>query len=326
MKVSNETKVGVLTITALTVLVLGFNFLKGNTIFRKSKKIYAVFRDLGSLSKSNVVKINGYIIGNVYDITAKDKDLSGIIATIHLTQDINIPVDSRATISSPPVGAAYINIIKGNSKEMLKAGDTLNTIPSSDLLNSIRDQLSPVSEKLKNSLDSLSMVLSNFNKTLSEENRAHLQQILINLNKTSRDLNRLLDAENSILSRTLQNAESFSQTLKNSSDDLKTTIAMARKTVEKLSEVEVEPTLKKLDDAISEFRDLTKKIQSNQGTLGALINDKTLYKKLNDAALSLEILLDDLRTQPKRYVNISIFGRKDKKGPITSPLPKDTIR
>nr|HQU56560.1 MCE family protein [Chitinophagaceae bacterium] len=86
MKISNETKVGVLTITGLTILILGFNFLKGKDLFKKSKKIYAVFNDLGSLSKSNEVKINGYVIGSVYALNVKDKDMSGIVATISLTQ------------------------------------------------------------------------------------------------------------------------------------------------------------------------------------------------------------------------------------------------
>jgi phospholipid/cholesterol/gamma-HCH transport system substrate-binding protein len=91
MKINNETKVGILTITALTLLILGFNFLKGKELFNRSSKIYAVFSDLGPLSKSNEVKINGYVIGKVYELKAKDKDVSGTVATITLTQDVNIP-------------------------------------------------------------------------------------------------------------------------------------------------------------------------------------------------------------------------------------------
>ena len=78
MKISNETKVGILSITALVLLIVGFNFLKGKDIFNKSKKIYMIFYDLGSLSKSNEVKINGYVIGKVYELAASDKNLSGI--------------------------------------------------------------------------------------------------------------------------------------------------------------------------------------------------------------------------------------------------------
>ena len=116
MKISNETKVGILTITALTILVLGFNFLKGKDLFKKSKKIYAVFSNMGTLEKSNEVKINGLPIGAVYDKKELDKDVSAIIITINLTRDINIPDNSVAYIGSSLVGASFIVIEKGDSK------------------------------------------------------------------------------------------------------------------------------------------------------------------------------------------------------------------
>ncbi|HQW44726.1 MAG TPA: MlaD family protein, partial [Chitinophagaceae bacterium] len=127
MKINNETKVGILTIVALTILILGFNFLKGKNLFDKSKKIYAVFQDMGSLEKSNEVKINGLPIGSVFDKREIDKDVSAIIITINLTRDINIPDNSVAYIGSGLVGASFIIIEKGDSKTFLKLGDTLKT-------------------------------------------------------------------------------------------------------------------------------------------------------------------------------------------------------
>ena len=82
MKISNETKVGILSITALVLLIVGFNFLKGKDIFNRSKKIYMVFHDLGSLTKSNEVKINGYVIGKVYDLNAMDKDVTSVSSAV----------------------------------------------------------------------------------------------------------------------------------------------------------------------------------------------------------------------------------------------------
>jgi len=103
MKVSNETKVGILTIFALTVLVLGFNFLKNKDLFKKRKLIYAVFPNLGGLSRSNEVKVNGYLIGTVYKMTKKDMNADQFIVSINLNEEVNIPKDSKAIISSPLV-------------------------------------------------------------------------------------------------------------------------------------------------------------------------------------------------------------------------------
>src|SRR5688572_10261760 len=134
MKISNETKVGILTIVSLVVLIMGFNFLKGKSLFKKSKKIYAVFNDLGTLEKSNEVKINGLPIGAVYDRKEIDKNVSGIVVTINLSRDINIPDNSVAYIGSSLVGASYIVIEMGDSKTFLKLGDTLKTRPESGIM------------------------------------------------------------------------------------------------------------------------------------------------------------------------------------------------
>lgn len=326
MKISNETKVGVLTITALTILILGFNFLKGKDLFKKSKKIYAVFNDLGSLSKSNEVKINGYVIGNVYGLAVKDKDMSGIVATINLTQEVNIPKDSKAMISSPLVGASYIVIEKGSSTDFLQPGDTLTTRVDVGILDDVKAQLTPTLTKVRNSLDTLNSVLDNVNKMLSSNNRNNIEQTLANLNRASSSLNGLLDNQTGALAKTIKNAQDLTESLKGNTDNINATIANAKTASEKLAALEIQPAIDELKGTIGQFKTILAKMDKKDGTLGALINDKTLYNNLQNATLSLEILLDDLRTHPKRYVNLSIFGKKDKGGALTSPLPKDTTK
>lgn len=326
MKISNETKVGVLTITALTILILGFNYLKGKDLFKKSKKIYAVFNDLGSLSKSNEVKINGYVIGNVYGLSVKDKDMSGIVATINLTQDVNIPRDSKALISTPLVGASYIVIEKGKSTDYLQPGDTLTTRVDVGILDDVKAQLTPTLTKVRNSLDTLNSVLGNVNKVIGTDNRNKIEQLLTNLNIASNSLNGLLDNKNGALAKTLNNVQKLTEDLKSNTSDIKATISNTKKASEKLAALELQPTVDELKNTIGQFKTVLQKMDSKDGTLGSLINDKTLYNNLKNATLSLEILLDDLRTHPKRYVNLSIFGKKDKGGALTSPLPKDTIK
>lgn len=325
MKISNETKVGILTIVALTLLILGFNFLKGKSLFKKEKKIYAVFSDLGSLSKSNDVKINGYVIGSVYELDAKDENINGIVATITLTKKVNIPVDSKGYISAPLIGASYLVIEKGISTDYLKPGDTLKTRIDNSILDDVKAQLTPTLTKVRNSLDTLDMVLGNVNKVIGIENRNNLQQTLANLNKASSALNGLLDNETGPLAKTLNNAQEITEGLKKNTDNINQTIANAKTASEKLAALEIQPTIDSLKATISIFKSFAAKIASGDGTLGALLHDKTLYKKLTDAILAAEILMDDLRNNPKRYVNLSIFGRKDKTGPRNSPSIKDSV-
>lgn len=325
MKISNETKVGILTISALVILILGFNFLKGKEMFKKSRKIYAVFTDLGGLSTSNEVKVNGYVIGKVYKIEKKDKNLNQIVATINLTDLVNIPSDSKAIITSPLVGSWYINIEKGDSSVFLQIGDTLASRQDVGLLDDVKAQLNPVLDKVKLTLDSLNSVFGSVNSILNVQARMDMQQTLTNLNRASSSLSNLLNSSTGPLARTLQNAEEMTASLKANTADINATIANAKNVSEKMARLELQPTIDSLNAFVRSLKHTSDRLASKDGTLGALLNDRTLYNKINDAILSFEILADDLRANPKRYVNLSIFGKKDKDGPITSPLIKDSI-
>lgn len=325
MKISNETKVGVLTITALTILILGFNFLKGKDLFTKSKKIYAVFYDLGTLEKSNEVKINGLPIGAVYDKKELDKNVSAIVVTISLSRDVNIPTNSVAYIGSSLVGSSFIVIERGDATTYLQPGDTLRTRAEAGILGDIKAQINPTLGKVQRVLDSLTTTLSGVNSIFNDESRSHLSNTLANLNRASSSLTGLLDNQTGALAKTLNNAESLTSELKKNTDNINSTIGNAKIASEKLAALELKPTIDSLNAMISQLKSVTAKIASKDGTLGALVNDRAIYDKLKDAILSAEILIDDLRAHPKRYVNLSIFGRKDKGGALTSPSIKDTI-
>lgn len=325
MKISNETKVGILTITALIILILGFNFLKGKNLFSKNKNIYAVFSDIGTLEKSNEVKINGLPIGAVYEKEEIDKAVSAIVVTINLTRDINIPDNSVAYIGSSLVGASFIVIEKGDSKTFLKLGDTLKTRPEVGMLSEVSKQINPTLIKVRTVLDSLTQTLTGVNGLLNSEAKVNLQQTFVNLNRASSSLNGLLNNQTGPLAKTLNNAQTITEEFKKNSENIRSTISNAKLASEKLAALELKPTIDSLNAMILQLKSAVAKISSKEGTLGALINDKAIYNKLHDAILSAEILMDDLRTNPKRYVNLSIFGKKDKDGPITSPAKKDTI-
>jgi phospholipid/cholesterol/gamma-HCH transport system substrate-binding protein len=287
--------------------------------------IHAVFHDLGGLEKSNDVKVNGYKVGKVYTIGMKDKNMDEFIVTINLNEDVHIPKDSKAIITSTLTGIWSINIAKGELHDFLKPGDTLATRLEATIVDDVKAQLTPTLEKVRKTLDSLNSVFGKINGVLNAEAKQNIQQTLANLNAASNSINGLLDNQNGALAKTLNNAEQLTSSLKENTDDIRATVGNAKKASEKLANLEIQPTIESLQETIKQLKDVVVKMNSKDGTLGALINDKALYNKLNDAILSAEILMDDLRTHPKRYVNLSIFGKKDKTGPITSPAIKDSV-
>jgi phospholipid/cholesterol/gamma-HCH transport system substrate-binding protein len=176
MKLNNETKVGILAVAAILALVLGFNFLKGKSLFSKTPAIYAVFKQIGSLQKSNEVKINGLPVGTVYNYAPTDKEVNGIIVEIHLTRDINIPANSIAFIDGALVGASYISIEKGPANTYLKPGDTISTRLDAGLMSDIKTQLSPTITRVNETLDSLKGTLGSLNDIFDPTTNGNLQK------------------------------------------------------------------------------------------------------------------------------------------------------
>jgi phospholipid/cholesterol/gamma-HCH transport system substrate-binding protein len=322
MKISNETKVGALTIVAVTFLIVGFNYLKGKDVFNTSKKIYAVFNDLGTLEKSNEVKINGLPVGTVYEKKEKDKDISAIVVTINLTRDVNIPKNSVAYIASNVMGSSFIVIERGNSSDMMESGDTLTTRTESGILGDVKAQLNPTLNSVRENLEELKKTLANLNSVLNDQAKLNIQQTIANLNASSEGLKGLLDKENGSLSKTMSNAASITESFKKNSDDISITLQNTRKISDKLEKVDINATVDSLNKLVNALKTTITNLNNGEGTAGAMLQDKKLYEQLNATIMSAEILMDDLRTHPKRYVSISVFGKKDKTTPLNAPTKK----
>lgn len=332
MKFSNETKVGFLAIVSILALVLGFNFLKGKSLFTKTPIFYAVFNNLGGLEKSNQVKIKGLAVGTVYDIRPMNKRVDSVVVEIHMDRDVNIPADSKAFISASLVGASGIVIEQGNSGHYYNYGDTLSTRFDEGLVGDLKSQISPTITRVNTAVDSLTKVLGSINAIFDPNTNNNLRTLIAHLTVTSAELQTLLNAQSGALAKTLNNMNEVTGNLAANNPAITRSIQNIETTTSNLAKANIPATVEQLRGTIVEMRGTVEqlktsvqKINSTDGSLGALLNDRKLYDQLNRVGLSLEILSDDIRIHPKRYVNISLFGGKNKGEPLTSPTPKDTV-
>ena len=328
MKITNETKVGALSAIAITLLILGFNFLKGKSIFKSGIFLYAKYADTKGLMISNPVVINGLQIGSVYELEEQDKNIDTIIVAIKLNRELNIPVNSIATVSNNPLTSSSITIEMGTSKDFLKHDDTLLTSNNPGMLGNLTQRIIPLVDRVTVTVQSLDSVLKNINTVFDPYTKNNMQEVVVNANKTmaylvtsAASLNALLNNQTGVLSKSLNNVNSFTQTLARNNDKVDHMMANIETATTNFSKADIDGTINQLRGTVERLNAAVEKIDSKDGSLGLLLNDKQVYKNLENTTRSLNILMDDIRINPKRYVSISVFGGKSKGQPLTSPLP-----
>jgi len=326
MKISNETKVGVLAAIAITLLILGFNFLKGKNLLERKDTIYAVFPRVEALGPSDPIKINGLQVGLVAELEEKDANLSGVIVSLNITKKINIPVNSYAIINANPLGSSTLNIVLGTSTSYVKEGDTLATHSGSGILEDLKSSLSPTVDRVNGTLKSLDSLVEQVGVVLDPKTKANLQNVIANLATASGSLTSLLNAQNGALAASLNNMSAFTGNLKKNNDSINRIIGNVELMTKKFAALDLEKTLTKLEAAVDNLNITLNKVNKGDGSLGLLMNDPKLYNNLNATTNSLNILLQDVRLHPKRYVNVSVFGKKDKSGPLMEPLPDSATK
>lgn len=331
MKISNETKVGALTAIAITLLILGFNFLKGKTLFKTGNIVYARYADTKGIMVSNPVFINGFQVGSVFDIENSDKNLSSIVVAIKLKDNYNIAVNSVARIKDNPLGAPSIMIALGDARQYLKTGDTLLTASSAGLLGDVMNKLGPVGDQIKETVHTLDSVLKNINTIFDPNTKNNLQQVIANMNKTtaslvvsSASIQSMMNAQSGAITQSMNHVASFTKNLSDNNDKVTRMLSNVEKTTDNIARADLTGTVDKLKTTIANLNSIIEKVGSQDGTLGKLMNDKTLYNNLTNTVRSANILMDDLRVHPKRYVNISVFGKKDRSSPLLAPLNDST--
>jgi phospholipid/cholesterol/gamma-HCH transport system substrate-binding protein len=332
MKINNETKIGMLAVVGIALLIVGFNFLKGRNLFKKERYIYAVYEDIQGLTKSNPVVINGLQVGTVASLNG-GKDLKKIVVSVSLSQDVNIPDNSLAVINPNLLGSTSLEIKLGNSNVYLKRGDTLLTTLSGGAFDEALKMINPVLYEVRNATKSLDSVLHVVASVFDPMTKNNIKGTLENLNKTTASfafsamaLQTLLNPQSGALAQSLDNVNSFTNTLASNKDALNGIISNANTASANFAALDFKKTLTTLDSSVSQFNAGIQKINSKEGSLGMLLNDTKMYDNLASTSNKLNILLDDIRVHPKRYLSISIFGKKDKGDYITAPLIDDTLK
>lgn len=321
MKISREVRIGFVVILTLSIAVWGFNWLKGNNIFVKSREYYAVYTNVGGLSTSSPVLVNGFQVGAVSDIQLMKDHPGLVLVTFKITnKGFKFPRDSEAKLASPSLlGGKVIEIMigdsmNGNSLVYAKPGDTLFTRYELDLQGQVNAMVAPLKIKVENLLSNIDSILIPIQTILNDQTARKLAEglgripaIIANLERITYKIDTLISSEKNKLSRIFSNVESISANLKNNNDKISSILDNVEEITDSLAKSNFKKAIANATSILQKIDNIVTKIDNGEGTLGALINDDKLYLEIDSAARNLNFLVDDIGQNPERYIHFSLI-------------------
>lgn len=330
MKLKREYKIGIYALVVLIAFILGINFIKGRDIFRKHRTFYAVYNEIGGLVEASTITVNGLNVGNVSEIHFMDDTSGKIMVELTLYKSINIPKNSIARIASPDLlGTKVIQIVLGDSREMAKSGDTLTALMQSSLSEEVNRQVAPIKRKAEDLISSIDTLIVAVRAVFDRQTREnlslsflHIRQTIANLEHTTYNLDTLVYGQRNRIERILFNVESITGTIRENDEKINNVIANFEAISDTLARVNLKKTIDNVDKAILGFSSVAQKINSGEGSLGLLLNDKKLYSSLEGSSKELNLLIADIKLNPQRYLNFSVFPPGSKRMQYNEPVSK----
>ncbi|MFO8055356.1 MAG: MlaD family protein [Bacteroidales bacterium] len=316
-----EIRIGILVIAACIIFYWGYNYLSNNKIFSQENVYYAVYPEIRNLSKSNPVRINGVKVGVVkniqFPIAPRDHR---VLVSLSLNKDIPVPEGTVAKIEGDLLGSNMVNLKFSKKDNYLETGDTLQTEIATSIQEEVSLQMMPVKHKAENLMLQLDSVLAVVQYIFNKETRTDIAQSFSNIKHTIDNLERttskvdvMVDEEKNRLNIILQNIESISNNLKNNNQAITHTLDNFARVSDTLSHADIGKTMAELNATIQDLKQVSNRIQRGDGTLGKLLEDDTLYYELEQSAANLDMLVEDIRLNPQRYLHFSVFGKDPNK-------------
>ncbi len=306
MKITREIKTAILVITAILLFIWGYSFLKGKNLFVDYKTIYVEYENVEGLTSSAPVTLNGLVVGKVNGI-AINENTGKLLVELQLKTDFPISKSSIASIYEPSlIGGKQIAIYPNfKDKTEVVNGETLNGNIKLGLASTMGEKLEPIQAKIEKLMVNADNLISGLNNVLDKQGQANLKASLADLSQTiaqfhklSISTNKIIDENGGQIKGVLTNFNKVSSNFSKISDSL--------------NKADLGKTVKNLNTTLVKVDGIMRNLEAGKGSIGKLLKDDGLYKNLASTSKELELLLQDVRLNPTRYVNVSLFGKKNK--------------
>jgi phospholipid/cholesterol/gamma-HCH transport system substrate-binding protein len=310
LKITRELKTAILVITSILLFIWGYNYLKGKDLFKSYKTFYSEYENVEGLTPSAPITINGLIIGKVKTISITEKGT--LLVEMQIDTDFPISKSSTAAIYEASLIGGKQLAIRPNytDKNIAENGDYLKGVTQPSLMDSLGDKVSPVMAKVEKLMTSADQLVLSFNEVLDAKGKADLKKSLAELSATMEQFHKVSSNANVILEENKGQLKGAVSNFNKISDNFV-------KISDSLNKADLGLTVRNLNATLTKVDGIMKGIEAGNGTMGKLMKDDALYTNLAKTSRELELLLQDVRLYPTRYVNVSVFGKKNK--PYVAP-------
>lgn len=296
MALKKEVRVGVFAVFAITLLYLGFNYLKGIDFLSNTQKYYVVYEDVAGLTRSNPVKISGYDVGRVSNIKLLQNQHNTIVVELDIDSNIILGDTALAKLNSDLLGGVSIILFPGNLDNPMEPGDTLKSSIDPDLTELFKESAQPISDNLQVTMRKLNILLDDLSGSGTE-----LKKSLASFTKLSDNLNARVYENRKTLKSTLNEFEKLSKGLNTTLAGLQPTLDNFKVMSDSLSHLELNSTLKRVDALLEQLTLASQLFQNDSSSFGKLMNDDELYESMNRTITDLDSLLVHINENPKHF-------------------------
>ena len=295
MKLSYEIKTAILVLSGIILFIIGFSYLKSNDVFVSDRVFYAVYDDVEGVSKGTPVTISGFNVGSVQDIKFY-KNTSKLLLKFRVENDFTFSKNSVAQIyETGLIGGKALSVIPKYGEQLAKNGDTLKSSIAPGLTELVNDKLSPLQEKIESMVVNADSVLIGLNSVLNNEAKLEIQSSITNFSSTVADLK--------------SSASTLDEMLNTNKNQINNIISNVNETSNELSNLSI--VVDNLTQSSNSIEKIVNEISNGDGSLNKLIFEDDLINSLDAASKNINLLIKDLRLNPKRYVHFSLFGKKN---------------
>lgn len=318
MNISKEAKVGLMAVAALTMLYFGFNFLKGADFFSSKYKYFVVYDNVGSLQPSNPIKLNGVQVGQVKSTELLTNRGNKVLVTLEIQKNVLLTQGSKVLLTSELLGGSALMLQIAMGGKQLQQGDTLVADSEKGIQALLQEQALPVVKNADSLIINLNRIVKQFDQT-----GYVLNKLLTTTDQTASGINATIAQNRQAIAATLANVNALSASLIETEKSFKPILENLKTTTDSLKALRLGETLAQANSAVATLQKSLTALEQGQGTAGKFLKDQALYDNINRTIVSVNKLMTNFRQYPKRYVNISVFGKKDK-GPADSPADTTT--